>query len=84
MIDSGESPPRVPLYCYHYTSPEGDDDGGVSRARSAARAARNSSSIAEVSGCNLPEKTRKLLEGARLVLKKEPGLPRFSLVERAA
>ena len=39
-IDLGESPPRDTLYCYHYTSPEGDDGGGcvriccVRRARS--------------------------------------------------
>ena len=36
---SGESPlSRESLYCYHYTLPAGDGDGGVSRALRAARA----------------------------------------------
>ena len=29
---------RESLYCYHYTLSDGDDGGGVSQARSAARA----------------------------------------------
>ena len=55
---AGESPVQGLLYCYHYKLAGGG--GGVSRARSAARASRKSPSIPVVSGC-APPNTRRVV-----------------------
>jgi hypothetical protein len=48
------------LYCYHYTLADGDDGGGVSRARSAACAIRREFPCPVAIGCELPN-TRRVI-----------------------